>query len=497
MDVLLVNPNRMKPAVAPIGLDYLGDALSARGHHVELLDLCFEADPRTAVRAHLAHSDPRLVGMSIRNTDDCYFASQECFIPYYSDVVRWIREGTDAPIVLGGVGYSVMPEAVLRRVGVALGVDDDAPTAGRDRGQPEGELLGVAGDGENALAGLADRLQAGESWHDLPGLLFRRGDAAVLNAPLAGPLDDLPSRTRQLVNNARYFREGGQGGVETKRGCNQKCIYCADPVAKGSRCRLRSPESVADEFEALVRQGVDCIHLCDAEFNIPRRHAQSVCHELTRRGLGERVRWYAYLSPQPFDGELAASMRRAGCVGINFGADSGDDGMLARLRRPYRSHDLRSTVDACKKQGITCMFDLLIGGPGETLETLGRTISMMKEIEPDRVGASVGVRVYPGTPLGERVRKEALSRENPHLQGRLDGNDDMALPVYYVSSALGRDPVGEVRKLVAGDERFYVGGAPGDLEANYNYNGNGLLVDAIRRGHRGAYWDILRQLGAR
>ena len=471
--VALVNPNRLRPAVAPIGLDYLADALQAAGHRADLLDLCFAPDPPAAVDDYFRRAAPDLVAVSLRNSDDCYFASQESFLPGHRAILERVRRRTAAPIVLGGVGFSVMPEGMLRR----LGAD-----------------LGVAGDGEGALVDLASRVAAGEPLADVPGLVCRTPDGFRRNPPAPVPLAELPPRRRETVDNARYFREGGQGGVETKRGCAIGCVYCADPVAKGRTFRLRPPEMVADEVAALLAQGVDCLHLCDGEFNLPREHAVAVCQALVDRGLGERVRWYTYAAAVPFDADLASLMRRAGCVGVNFGVDSGSDAMLRRLGRPYRSADLWSTARACRQAGLALMYDLLLGGPGETWETVRETVSLMRRIGPDRVGAALGVRVYPGTRLGEEVRRAGVSPASPHLHGALADNDDLVDPVFYVSAALGPDPIGGLRGLIAGDERFFVGARPGELEANYNYNDNGVLVEAIRRGERGAYWDILRRV---
>lgn len=474
--VTLVNPNRMQPAVAPIGLDYLADALLAAGHQVDLLDLCFAPDPLGAIDQHFRRLEPDLVALSLRNSDDCYFASQESFLPAYRAVLERLRARTKAPIVLGGVGFSIMPEGILRR----LGAD-----------------LGVAGGGEQAIVELADRVGVDSPFHDVSGLVYRTSKGYRRNPPSPDSLAELPPRRRQTVDNARYFQVGGQGGVETKRGCAVDCLYCADPVAKGRAFRLRPPEMVADEVEALLAQGIDVLHLCDGEFNLPREHALAVCEAFARRSLGERVRWYTYAAAVPFDPDLARSMRRVGCVGVNFGVDSGSDVMLRRLGRPYRASALGEAARACREAGLAVMFDLLLGGPGETWETVRETLERVRAIGPDRVGAALGVRVYPGTRLGEEVRRGGVSAENPNLHGVLDGNDDLVDPVFYVSAELGRDPVGELRSLVAGDERFLVGGRPGEVEANYNYNDNSVLVEAIREGERGAYWDILRRVAKR
>jgi radical SAM superfamily enzyme YgiQ (UPF0313 family) len=302
---------------------------------------------------------------------------------------------------------------------------------------------------------------------------------------------------REAVDNAAYFRLGGQGGVETKRGCGRPCLYCADPLAKGTASRERPPAEVADEFESLLRQGVDVLHLCDAEFNIPRGHAVDVCEELTRRRLGERIRWYAYLAVKPFDADLAAAMRRAGCVGINFTGDSASAAMLATYRQPHRSEDLAANVRLCREHGIAVMIDLLLGGPGETPATVAETIDFMKTIGPDCVGAALGVRIYPGTGMAEHVAAEGPAERNPNLRRKYDGPVDFLRPTFYISRALGERPAELVRERIAGDKRFFEPmpeAGPGDAAAGYNYNDNSPLVAAIAAGARGAYWDILRRL---
>ena len=71
MKVLLVNTNRMKPAIAPLGLDYLADSLAAAGHQPQLLDLCFVEDLPTAIPPAVAEFAPDAIGVTVRNTDDC------------------------------------------------------------------------------------------------------------------------------------------------------------------------------------------------------------------------------------------------------------------------------------------------------------------------------------------------------------------------------------------------------------------------------------------
>jgi radical SAM superfamily enzyme YgiQ (UPF0313 family) len=467
--VLLVNPNEMQPPVTPIGLDYIAGALELAGFQVDLIDLCFASSYKEALDAYFKDSDPLAVGVTVRNTDDCYYLSQAFIIPRIKEIVDYIKGKTLRPIILGGVGFSVMPEPILAYVGAELG---------------------IRGDGEEAFPILVTRLAAGEDFYDIPGMIFLKEGAYHSNPPDLPDLLTFPLPRRETVDNPRYFREGGMGSVETKRGCEQECIYCADPLAKGRTYRLRPPSLVADEIEGLVAHGVDNLHICDSEFNLPYHHAVGICEEIMRRGLGEKLSWYAYLSPVPFTEELALLMVKAGCKGINFGVDHGSDRILKTLGRPFTSADIKETAVLCHRLEIPFMYDLLLGGPGESKESLSTTIAMMKEISPSRVGISAGVRIYPGTRLAE-IALEDIKTGGANLRGSIaPGFFD---PIFYVSSDVGNELFPFIASLVKGDERFFFGGGE-ETEANYNYNDNSILMEAIKKGYRGAFWDILRRL---
>ena len=468
MRVALVNTNRIRPPVAPIGLDYVAEALAGAGHDIFFLDLCWEDPWENAVDRFFREREYGLVGVTIRNTDDCSLPTRESFLPGCARIVGSIRGRTAAPVVLGGVGFSVMPEAVLSRCGAEAG---------------------IRGDGEFAFARLADGLEKNREVDDLPGLIVLRNGRWRANPVSFEPLSGLPAMSRDFADNRRYFREGGQAGIETKRGCPCACAYCADPIAKGKTSRARPPGAVADEIARLVAMGIDHLHTCDSEFNVPEAHAAAICREIVRRGLGAKLRWYAYCAPAPFTRELAGLMRRAGCAGINFGADSGDDGMLARLGRGFRADDIRRAVRLCRETGIAVMLDLLLGSPGETRESVARTIALVKEAGPDRAGVAVGVRVYPGTEIARAVTRGESAKG-------LTGGEDLSAPVFFVEPRIAPVLFGLIDELTRGDDRFLFFN-PATPESNYNYNANDVLSAAIRDGHRGAYWDILRRAGRR
>ena len=475
----LVNTNRMTPVIGPIGLDYIAASVRQAGIDVELLDLGLADEPARAAKEYFGRRNPELVGLSFRNADDCFWPSADWFVPGLKNTVETIRSLTDAPIVVGGVGFSIFAKSIFEYV------------------NPD---FGICGDGEAAMVALASQLRASQRFEEVPGLIWRENGAIHENQP-SWPDSISLGTARNFIDNLAYFKQGGQCGLETKRGCNRRCIYCADPLAKGPVPRLRSPSEIADEVQALLNQGIDVLHLCDSEFNVPRSHAVAVCEQFNMRSLGKKVRWFTYMSPAPFDADLAEAMARAGCAGIDFTGDSACESMLQAYRQRHRRDDLALAVKLCRDNNIAVMIDLLLGGPGETPQTVRETIEFIKQINPDCAGAALGMRIYPRTAMEKIVMRELRSGHDAALRRKYAGPVDLLKPTFYISEALGENPAKLVRDLIDGDPRFFEpameaqGQTPKDADASdYNYNQNELLTETIRNGARGAYWHILRRL---
>jgi radical SAM superfamily enzyme YgiQ (UPF0313 family) len=474
----LINTNTMQPAIAPVGLDYIAGAAKRAGIEVEMVDLCLAKDPAATLRDYFAGSSPNLVGLSFRNVDDCFWPSCQWFVPRLAETIQSIRSLTEAPIVVGGVGFSIFANQIIEHTGADFG---------------------VCGDGEQAIISLFNELQGKKKFEKIPGLVWRKNGTIRNNLPAWQTNQTLSLPTsRDAIDNVTYFKRGGQCGIETKRGCSRNCIYCADRLSKGTTNRTRNPAEVADEAESLLAQGIDVLHICDSEFNIPGEHAKAICEEFIRRGLGNRLRWYTYMAVVPFDAALAGAMRKAGCVGIDFTGDSACPAMLKTYRQPHTAQDLASAVRLCRENGITVMIDLLLGGPGETPQTAKQTIDFIKQINPDCAGAPLGVRIYPGTEMVNVVSAEGDIETNPNIRRKYTGGVDLFRPTFYISHLLGERPARLIKDLIAGDKRFF---EPIDevdaVSTDHNYNDNTELVNAIKSGARGAYWHILHKLRSR
>lgn len=475
----LININRMAPPIGPIGLDYIAGAARDAGIIVDVVDLCLADEPSRRLQDYFAAHNPQLVGISLRNVDDSFWPSAQWFVPDLVGTVRTLRGMTDAPIVLGGVGFSIFGKLIVEHTGADFG---------------------IRGDGEQAIISLLAELQGPRCFDRVYGLIWRDDGKTRANRPAWPATLSLPTN-RDQIDNLAYFQRGGQCGLETKRGCDRQCLYCADPLAKGTTIRLRNPAEIANEVQSLLSQQVEVLHLCDSEFNVPGTHACAVCEQFNRLSLGRRLRWYTYMTVVPFDAELAKAMSKAGCVGIDFTGDAACPSMLKTYRQRHTKEQLALAVRLCRENNIRVMIDLLLGGPGETPDTLRQTIDSIRQMGPDCVGAALGVRIYPGTQMACLVETEGSLETNPNIRRKYLGPVDFFKPTFYISASLGKEPARLVKDLIAGDERFFEPVLEADPEkagpespTDHNYNDNTELVQAIAKGARGAYWDILAKI---
>ena len=167
MRIVLINPNPMKPPVMPLSLDYIGSACHDVGIKVDLVDCSVDRDWRNTLIGALEIS-PILVGITIRNIDDSYFASRDFSLQRILPVIEEVKRLTQAPMCLGGVGFSIFPFEVMEFC--------KAP-------------FGVVGDGEEGLVRLALALKAKTSLEKVPGLIWKKNGRYKSNSTALIPRD--------------------------------------------------------------------------------------------------------------------------------------------------------------------------------------------------------------------------------------------------------------------------------------------------------------------
>ena len=240
MRILLSSANFCNPpyVVYPLGIGVLASALSQAGHEVRQFDPLSVDDYQVQARALLQDFRPELIGVSIRNLDDIDSRQIPTGLLGESlDVIRSSAPSTRRPMVLGGPGFSLYAEDILRLTGVEYG---------------------ICGEGEDAMVQLADSLAAGKPLR--PGVL-RLPNTTLAGAIYDGAIADFYNAETHLIP------------VQTKRGCPFRCVYCTYPVLEGRKIRTREIDDVlADLADIHARWPDAMVYFVDSVFNDPSGH---------------------------------------------------------------------------------------------------------------------------------------------------------------------------------------------------------------------------------
>lgn len=429
--VLLVSANqeRQPYPVVPNGLACVASALDKAGHDVTFLDLCFERDAAGAARRVALRLEPDVIGVSVRNIDNSDAIALRHYTPQAKLIFEYLRAASPrAKLIAGGAAFGVAPEALFRDFGVDYA---------------------VAGDGERASVALVDALSRGEAPSSIPGLV-RSVDGVVHFAPPGedADLDSLPRASlHRWIDLKRYERHGATIPIQTKRGCVYKCVYCTYRNVEGWGYRTRDPILVAEEIEELRNEaGVRHFDFVDSTFNSPPGHALDVCEALIHRNLGVHLDTTNF-TPAAAPTELLSAMRRAGFRTLGITAESASDAVLARLEKGFDSAKVREVAERVEKAGIRTLWIFLVGGPGETPDTLEETLrfAAWRLQRGDAVYVTVGLRIYPGTTL----HRIALA------DGVVDDANSLLDPAFYFSPGLlPGHAVSRLRKFAADHPRF-------------------------------------------
>ncbi|MBI5245216.1 MAG: lipid biosynthesis B12-binding/radical SAM protein [Elusimicrobia bacterium] len=394
----MISPNlTLSPyPVYPLGMGMIAAALQDAGHEVRQLDLLQLGPGLDAVAREVRRFKPGLVGLSVRNIDNVNLLNEQHYIRNIRAVVAKVREATDARVLLGGAGFSLMPELILREVGADYG---------------------IVGEGEALAVEFARNAQAGT----FPAEPIIRSDGWIPGGRIGPALYDeslLPF----------YLSRGRIASVQTKRGCASRCVYCTYPLLEGARLRAREPRSVVDDIVRLRdRHQAKHIFFVDSVFNDDEKTYLAVVAEMERRGVC--MPWTGFFKPGGLDDETVARMKRTGFAAAEIGADAACDTTLLRLGKDFTFREVRECNDLLARHGVAAAHYFMFGGPGETPETVREGIRNVLGLKDCVAVIFMGIRILPDTPLARLAVKEGVIAPG---QGLLD-------PAYYVSPGVDRE----------------------------------------------------------
>lgn len=395
--------------VYPLGLARLSAAIDHR-HEIAGLDLNLNPFPWPALVQTLQEFKPQRVAISFRNLDPLA-GNLLSFVPHLKTLTAIVRHHSpESTVILGGSGFSLFSRRLM----------EEAPEVD----------LGFCGEADGAFASLIEHLET--AWN-VPGTLWRTDGGLVTAgrpATCCPPLDGLPFPDWRVFDPNRY-REINQYvafmGVETKRGCPNNCRYCLYPALQGRRLRLRSPERVVDELEALHdTYHIKLVHFTDPVVNQLAEHLRSICRKILERRL--EIGWTGFFREDTLTAEDMELYRRAGLVTWYFSADGASDHALQLLEKDLTRDQILHAARLAAESGVLTVYHFLVNLPGETrcsIDETRRLLDTLFEIHASEgnLGAVVvnNVRLYPGAPLTEYILKEGL----------VDSRQDLLYPTYY------------------------------------------------------------------
>jgi radical SAM superfamily enzyme YgiQ (UPF0313 family) len=344
MKTLLINPPYpyAEVPVMPMGLLYLAAVLEQNGHEVEVFDLLVSRCSREKIRDKIEKYRPDIVGTT----------SVTLNFPGSSDILKYCKSLNKGIItIIGGPHVTFTPVETLT----------EAPWID----------IVVRGEGERTMLDIV----SGKKLAEIEGIAYRdKKDGIKLTGErrLIENLDELPQPARHLFPLSRYHALDTSCTVVTSRGCPFSCIFCAGSRMGGRKMRYRNPNLVLDEIEQGLALGFKEVDLEDDLLTANHKHLFALLDGIAERGL--KFKWRAFSRVDTVNMELLQRMKQAGCVGLLYGVESGNQEILDRIKKKITLDKVKEATRMANAVGIDVQAAFILGLPGESKETLAETL---------------------------------------------------------------------------------------------------------------------------
>jgi radical SAM superfamily enzyme YgiQ (UPF0313 family) len=412
--VLLISANIYKDPypVYPIGLSYILSYLREKipDFQIELLDL--NLNSLTEIENYLTENNPNYIGISFRNIDNQDSFQKLDFVSDYKKLVQLIRNNSKSKIIIGGAAFSIYPENLFTLL------------------NPD---FGITGEGEESFHQLIECLENNTDYSQIEGLVYEDNNKIKVN-----PRSEFLTNLKPDLNNSLldfYWDKSGILNIQTKRGCPYDCIYCTYPLIEGTQVRNLNADYIVETLQRLkTEKKINYIFFTDSVFNINNDFNIELAEKMIKSNVN--VRWGAYFSPHNLDYELLALFKKSGLKHIEFGTESISNTQLANYSKHFKVDEIIHISELCDQLGIYYAHFLILGGYGETNETLKETFENSKRILNAVFFPYIGMRIYPRTKLQELAIRDGIISEN----------DDLVLPKYYISKNVDLSNLKEMAK---------------------------------------------------
>lgn len=395
-----------------ISLTALAAMLLKKDCEVQILDLMLSKNPKEDLISKLKEFDPEFVGITF--TTPLFNEAKELsnLIKEYSPKIK---------IVAGGVHPTILPEDVLKNTKIDIV---------------------VIGEGDYTLP----EIVLSKNLSKIKGIAYKKSSKTIITEKslYIEDLDKLPYPAWQLLDVKKYqnprivAKKNPVGTIETSRGCMFDCVYCNKSIFS-RQFRVKSPRRVINELEYMLRCGFKEIHVWDDNFATNLKRAKIICDGIIKRKLKLIWRLECGIRVDCVDNEFFKKLKEAGCYGVSFGFESGNQGILDEMNKGTTVEQAYNACSMAKQSGLEITGFFMFGLPGETEQTMKDTIEFAKKLGCDYSKVTIVVP-FPSTRLFERLEKEGLiktkdwSKYNFHTASKVYGHPNLSwniLESYY------------------------------------------------------------------
>lgn len=350
--------------VPPIGIYYVASVLKENGYDVEIINW-YEEKERGYIEEEIRKIGPDIIGFSVLNANR--WSAIEI-----SEIAKKIDP--KIKIVFGGPSATFLWKHFLKNF-------------------PSVDYI-LLGEAEYTFLELLRDIEKGKKEHEIKGIAFRKNGKPFKTEKrkLISDLDSIPIPSRYFT-----YRH-----VISSRGCPWNCIFCGSPLFWERKVRFRSPKNFVDEIEILYRKGIDFFYFSDDNLTIKKERTIDICKEIIKRKL--EISWYAISRVDCVDEDVLFWMRKAGCIQISYGVESGSERIRKILGKPLDTENILRAFDLTRRYGILPRAYFIYGSPTESWETINETIDLIHKIKPLSCMFYI-LDIFPGTQLYENIKK--------------------------------------------------------------------------------------------
>lgn len=365
----------------PLGVYYLASFLRSKGYEVKVVDAEAEKLSKENVLDQIGEFKPDYIGIS--SSTVAYHRALETAIS--------IKEKfKDTPIILGGPHITSNIEHAM-----SYNVFD----------------YGVLREGEITLYELLEALRHRKPLHNIKGIVYRENNELIVTEPreYIANLDELPFPAYDLIKDVGLYTPPPSNykalpvmNMITSRGCPNQCTFC-DRNIFGQKYRERSAENVFEEIKYLLNKyKVKEIAFVDDTFLINKKRICRLFELLQKEHFS--FHWTCMSRINNVDYEFLKYIKSKGCWHLSFGIESGDENILRIIKKNITLERAEQVVKWCRQLNIKTKGFFIIGHPGETIDTLNKTIRFATKLQLDDIVATINTPI-PGSPQYAEAEK--------------------------------------------------------------------------------------------